>query len=267
MAQDISPLLDAGQLRGAIDALTAALRAAPTDHASRAMLGELLCLAGEFDRAEAQFGVLTQQTVDRPVAIARMRHLIRAAVAREAWFNQGAVPALLSEPTAGQRAAIDLSLAMRAGDEEAIAALLEQAEGVRPKLAGTVDGAAFDDFRDVDDRSAWFVEVLTGDGGYLWVDPASIAGLRFTAAARPIDLLWREARMALHDGRVADIVIPAQYVDAAASEAHRLARETDWNAGPGGAATGTGQRVWLLGEEGLPILDIREIVFTPAGGG
>ena len=264
MPHDISALLEAGQLRAAIERLTGALRSAPTDHASRALLGELLCLAGEFDRAEAQFAVLTQQTVDRPVAIARLRHLIRAAVAREAWFNQGAVPALLSEPTAGQRAAIDLALAMRGGDGATIPPLLEQAEAMRPKLAGTVDGAAFDDFRDVDDRSAWFIEVLTGDGGYLWVDPATVAGLRFTPASRPIDLLWREARMALHDGRVADIVIPAQYVHPDASEAQRLARETDWQEGPGEAATGRGQRVWLLGENGMSVLDIGEIVFAPA---
>ena len=271
MAQDISALLEAGHLQAGIEALTGALRSAPTDHASRALLGELLCLAGQFDRAEAQFAVLTQQTVDRPVAIARLRHLIRAAVAREAWFNQGAVPALLAEPTPGQRVAIDLSLAMRAGamragDDAMIAGLLDQAETARPKLSGHADGVAFDDFRDVDDRSAWFVEVLTGDGGYLWVDAASIAGLRFTAASRPIDLLWREARMALHDGRVADIVIPAQYVDPDASELQRLGRETDWKAGPGGASTGRGQRVWLMGEEGFPILDLNEIVFAPATG-
>ena len=267
MAHDVTALLEAGQLEAAISALTTVLRGAPTDHASRALLGELLCLAGQFDRAEAQFSVLTQQTVDRPVAIARLRHLIRAATAREAWFNQGAVPALLAEPTPAQRAAIDLALAMRATDEAAIPTLLEQAEAVRPKLSGQADGTGFDDFRDVDDRSAWFIEVLTGDGGYLWVDPASVAGLRFTPAARPIDLLWREARMSLHDGRVADIVIPAQYVDPDASEAQRLARETDWKAGPGGASTGAGQRVWLLGEDGAGILDINEIVFTPAAGG
>ncbi len=264
MALDISALLEAGQLRPAIERLNGVLRGAPTDHASRANLAELLCLAGEFDRAEAQLATLSQQTVDRPVALARLRHLIRAAVAREAWFNQGAVPALLAEPTPGQRAAIDLALAMRAGDENAIATRLEQAEALRPKLSGQVDGAAFDDFRDVDDRSAWFIEVLTGDGGYLWVDAASVAGLRFTPAARPIDLLWREARMALHDGRVADIVIPAQYVDPRANEAHRLARQTDWTTGAGSAATGCGQRVWLLGDEGYGLLDIGEITFAPA---
>ena len=94
--------------------------------------------------------------------------------------------------------------------------MLEEAEAARPRIAGTADGAAFDDWRDVDDRSAWFIEMLTGDGGYMWVDPATVAGLRFSPAARPIDLLWREARMALHDGRVADIVVPAQYPASAA---------------------------------------------------
>ena len=261
---DIAAMLDEGRLSPAIEILGARLRAAPTDHPARALLAELLCLAGAFDRAEAQLAVLAQQTVDRPVAIARLRHLIRAAGAREAWFTQGAVPALLGEPTLAQRAAMELALAMRSGgDASPVPDLLARAEELRAKTAGTADGAAFDDLRDVDDRCAWFLEILTGDGGYMWVDMATVAGLRFQPAARPIDLLWRDARMALHDGRVADIVIPAQYVSPAPTETQRLAQETDWTELPGGAFAGAGQRLWLAGEEARGVLDLHEITFAP----
>ncbi len=259
---EIAAMLDAGHLSAAIETLGARLRAAPTDHGARTLLAELLCLAGAFDRAEAQLGVLAQQTVDRPVAIARLRHLVRAASAREAWFTQGAVPALLGEPTPAQRVAMELAVAMRAGQADRTAELLAQAEALRAKTPGSVDGMAFDDLRDVDDRCAWFLEILTGDGGYMWVDMATVAGLRFQPAARPIDLLWREARMALHDGRVADIVIPAQYVSTQPSEAQRLAQVTDWAEGPGGGFSGTGQRLWLAGEEARGVLDLTELTFS-----
>lgn len=257
----IRAALAEGRLGDATTQLLARVRATPTDAAARSTLAELLCLAGAFDRAEAQLAVVAQQTVDRPVALARMRHLIRAALAREAWFETAAVPALLAEPSAAERAALALALVLRAGDGPATAAALGVAEAARPHLAGTVDGTPFDDIRDVDDRCAWFWEILTHDGHYMWTDLAKVEAIAFTPPQRPIDLLWREARLTLWDGRVADIVVPAQYVDAGADERQRLAMSTDWRDGPGGAATGVGQRVLLLGEEARPILEITDIRF------
>ena len=259
---DLKALLDGDRLSDAVTAMAAKLRGAPADHAARTTLAELLCLEGAFERAEAQLAIVAQQDVARPVAIARMRHLIRAAVARQAWFADGAVPALLAAPTALQRLALDLATAMREGAAERVASLLEQAEAARPKLKGIADGVAFDDWRDVDDRSAWFLEVFSHDGGYLWVDLASVAGLQFTPASRPIDLLWREARLELHDGRVAEIVVPAQYAGAATEEGHRLARRTDWAEQPGGAWVGAGQRLWLLGDEAKGVLDLTDMRFA-----
>ncbi len=263
MSDPIRTLLDDGHLAQAIDRLSAQLRSAPADHAARSRLAELLCLSGAFERAEAQLAVLAQQTVDRPVAIARMRHLIRAALAREAWFNDAAVPALLQEPTALQRLAVALAIALREGAADEAAALLAELEARRPKLAGVADGVAFDDWRDADDRSAWFFEVMTQDGGYVWVDLDSVASLRFTPPARPIDLLWRAARLSFHDGRVADIAVPAQYVHPAAEPAHRLAQRTDWQSAAGGAVIGTGQRVVLIGEEACGLLDLTDVTFNP----
>jgi type VI secretion system protein ImpE len=257
----LAGLLEDGRLADAVEAAVARVRAAPADHAARTVLAELLCLSGAFDRAEAQLAIVAQQSVDRPVALARLRHLVRAAVAREAWFAEAAVPALLGPPTDLQRMAIDLALAVRAGDAARAAGLLAAAEAARPRIAGEADGVAFDDWRDVDDRSAWFLEVLTHDGGYLWVDPATVAGLTFEPATRPIDLLWREARMALHDGREAEIVVPAQYAGAA-SDAQRLAQVTDWEERAGGVCAGAGQRLWLLGDDGRGVLELSEIRFT-----
>ncbi len=261
----LADLLAEGRLSDAIAQVTGRLRGAPADAASRTTLAELLCLAGAFERAEAQLAIVAQQTTDRPVALARMRHLIRAALAREAWFRDAAVPALLAEPTELQRLAMALALAVRAGDAAAVAAALDGAEAARPRLAGEADGSdgtmGFDDLRDVDDGSAWFLEILTHDGNYMWTDLGTVEALSFTRPRRPIDLLWREARMTLRDGRVADIAVPAQYVAPAAEERHRVALATDWEDGPGGTARGIGQRVLLLGDAARPILEIDAIRF------
>lgn len=261
----VETALSGGRLTEAVALVTARLKASAGDREARLLLAELLCLSGAFERADAQLAILAQQDLERPVALARMRHLVRAAVAREAWFATGAVPSLLAEPTPVQRAALALGLALRDGDAQRVAAALAGAEAMRPALSGTADGRPFDELRDADDRSAWFLEIFTGDGGYLWVDWSRVASLQFTAPpSRPIDLLWRPARMTLHDGTAADIVVPAQYVAADATDAQRLSRETDWSEGAGGAVTGRGQRVWLVGEEALDILSLRHVAFAAA---
>ncbi len=264
---EVAALLQEGRLADAVAATTTRVRSTPTDTAARTTMAELLCLAGAFDRAEAQLAILAQQTVDRPVAIARTRHLIRAALAREAWFNEAAVPTLVADPGPAQQTALRLEVAMRDGDDAAVAQWLEAAEAARPHVAGSADGVAFDDLRDADDRCAWFLDVLTQDGNYLWVDLATVDSLEFAAVTRPIDLLWRETRITLRDGRAADVVVPAQYVapaGASVTEEHRLARRTDWQDGPGGTMLGIGPRMMLLGEDAKPILDIREIRFDAA---
>jgi len=55
-------LLQAGKLTEAVQALGAELRENPTDAKRRTFLFELLCFAGDFDRAEKQLGVLRQET-------------------------------------------------------------------------------------------------------------------------------------------------------------------------------------------------------------
>ena len=264
----LAALLENGRLTDAMQAATERVRTAPSDSAARANLAELLCLAGALERAEAQMAVLAQQTIDRPIAIARMRHLIRAAIAREAWFNDAAVPQLVAEPGPAQQAALRLAIAMQAGDAAEIASLLEAAEAARARPSGTADGVPFDDLRDADDRCAWFLDVLTQDGNYLWVDLGAVESLEFSPVARPIDLLWRDVRMTLRDGRAADVVVPAQYVvsrdgAAAVEEDHRLSRRTDWRDGPGGAVLGLGQRLWLVGDDAKPLLELSEVRFDP----
>jgi type VI secretion system protein ImpE len=262
----IQDILAAGNLAEATEQVTARLKASPADTAARGLLAELLCLAGAFERAEAQLTTLAQQTVDRPMAIARLRHLVRAALAREAWFNTAAVPSLLREPTVGQRLAIALQVALKDDAADEVVPLLAEAEARRPKLTGSADGVPFDDFRDVDDRCAWFFEVMSNDGGYIWVDLATVEALRFTPPSRPIDLLWREAKLTFHNGATADIAVPAQYVDPQSSPEHRLAQRTDWRDGPGGAVFGSGQRLFLVGDDAKGLMDLTEIVFDrPAG--
>ena len=55
-------LLDSGRLRDALQALTGEVRDNPGDSKRRTFLFELLCFAGEFDRAEKHLDVLARES-------------------------------------------------------------------------------------------------------------------------------------------------------------------------------------------------------------
>lgn len=247
-------------LAAMLSRLLAAVRARPGDVPGRLALAEALILSGALDRAEAQLATAAQLDSSMPVRIGRLRHLLRSEAARLAWYTAGAAPSLVDAPGPAQRAAVALFLAARDGDASVLA---EGTEAARAPLPGTLDGKAFDDLRDLDDLCANYMEVLTADGGYLWIDWPAIASLSFTPPARPLDLLWREARLVLRDGRAADIVVPAQYASPDPQDAHRLARQTDWRV-EGGLVRGAGQRSFLVGDEDRGILSMTELRFGQA---
>ncbi|BCM86993.1 type VI secretion system accessory protein TagJ [Methylobacterium indicum] len=254
----LADLLAEGRLDEAVAAAGRGVKARPGDAAARVTLAELLILQGALDRAEAQLQVAAEQAPAEAPALAILRHLLRGAVARVAWYETGAVPDFVDGPTPRQAEAMRLALAVRAGDAEAAGTARAALEAMPPVRARVDDGAA-QEVRDACDLSQAGFEALTLAGRYLWLAPERIESLAFSAPKRPRDLLWRRAEARLRDGREATFLVLAQYHDPAASEAERLARETAWIAAPGGVVRGRGQRVWLVGDEARDLLTIARI--------
>ncbi|KTS38105.1 hypothetical protein NS228_13570 [Methylobacterium indicum] len=254
----LADLLAEGRLDEAVAAAGRGVKTRPGDVAARVTLAELLILQGTLDRAEAQLQVAAEQAPAEAPALAILRHLLRGAVARVAWYETGAVPDFVDGPTPRQAEAMRLALAVRAGDAEAAGTARAALEAMPPVRARVDDGAA-QEVRDACDLSQAGFEALTLAGRYLWLAPERIESLAFSAPKRPRDLLWRRAEARLRDGREATFLVLAQYHDPAASEAERLARETAWIAAPGGVVRGRGQRVWLVGDEARDLLTIARI--------
>ena len=57
-------LYQAGKLDEAVQALNAEIRDNPTDKKRRTFLFELLCFAGNYERAEKQLEILAQETTE-----------------------------------------------------------------------------------------------------------------------------------------------------------------------------------------------------------
>src|SRR5215475_6643046 len=91
-------LFQAGKLTEAIRALGAAVRDNPTDTRRRTFLFELLCFAGEFDRAAKHLGVLAGESADTEVGALLYRSALTAERQRESIFQKKEYPASAVAP-------------------------------------------------------------------------------------------------------------------------------------------------------------------------
>ncbi len=257
-------LYQAGKLDEAIESAIATVREHPGELPPRWLLAELACFAGQTERADKQLDVIGDQDPQVVQGVALFRHLIRAEQARRQVFTQGRVPELLDKPDEELKLRLQALVCLREGDAPAAAELLERAEALRPAVKGTCDGTPFDDLRDVDDLTASVFEVLTSGGTYYWIPMARVDFVAFHPPRRPRDLLWRPARMVVRGGPDGEVYIAALYPGTHEAEdaRARLGRLTDWVAIHGQASRGVGQRLLLVGDEDLPLMQIGELVMN-----
>ncbi|MBM3546268.1 MAG: SciE type virulence protein [Alphaproteobacteria bacterium] len=260
-------LFDQGKLKAAIEALNAEIRANPTDTKRRAFLGELLCFAGDIDRADRTFDIIGQQNMEAAVPVAGIRHVLRGEMHRRESWNEGRLPEFLDQPPEWLKQTLQSTVLRRGGDAAGAAKCLAEAEAARPAVKGTCNGAAFDDWRDADDTTAGFMEVLTATGKYYWVPFGRIQKLAFERPTNTLDLLWRRAKIEVADGPQGEVYIPALYAgsDKSDDEAMRLGRATDWIEEGEGVVRGVGQRCFLIGEDLKSIMEIETLAFVGAG--
>jgi type VI secretion system protein ImpE len=263
--QTAAALFRAGKLDDAVAAAQAALRKAPTDLNARVLLGELLAFTGNLERADVVLDAASAIDPTTALVVAEFRQLIRADMARRQLFRDGRVPEFLADPTEVQRLQLAALVALRAGDKAEAARQAEAAEAIRPHASGKHGDAAFDDLRDADDLLAGSFEVLTTTGKYFWIPTERVVALEFHAPKRPRDLLWRRASMSVAAGPDGDVYLPAVYVsDDPLSDALRLGRETDWRQADGGPVRGAGQRLFIVGEDAVAMMDLGNFRFEVA---
>ena len=256
-------LFKAGSLQEALAAATDEVKRHPTDTSRRGFLCELLCFAGDFQRADVLLDALSNQDPQAALGVSLFRQVLRAEQARQDFYKQGRLPEFLDLPEPHLKLHLEASILLREGKPKEAASLLEQAEEQRPSVSGTCDGTAFDDFRDIDDLTAGFFEILTSTGKYYWIPVERVELIEFRAAERPRDLLWRRAHTVVRGGPDGEVFFPALYgsTSAETDDRLRLGRMTDWRGGEGGPIRGIGQRMFVIGEEDRTIMELKELTF------
>ena len=226
-----------GRLAEAIDVLGAELRSDPTDARRRTFLFELLCFAGQFDRAEKQLDVLAAAGRESAMGALLYRSALHAERTRREMFRAGTFP--LGNP---------------------------------PPVAGTLNGTPFASLRDADPRIGARLEVYAA-GEYVWIPFAHIESLRVAPPKRLRDLLWSSAVVRTGPEftgmELGEVLVPVLTPGAVDDEddAVRLGRVTEWIDIGNGVAAPVGQKLLLMDDAEVPLLEVRELDVTrpPAG--
>jgi type VI secretion system protein ImpE len=255
------------RLDEAIEAALRKVKAAPTDVDARLLLCDLLCFANQLERADRQLDVLVQQDSSLTPGVGVYRQIIRAELSRREVFDSGRAPEFMGTPPEVLELHLRALIALREGAAREASESLGQAERLRVPLHGQCDDASFDDFRDVDDLTASFLEILASTGKYYWVAWDRLESLEFRPVKHLRDLLWRPAEMVVRGGPEALVYVPVLYPGSHRSEDGelRLGRKTDWVQMPDGPTVGRGQRTFLVGDADKSILSIQKIAFAPDG--
>jgi type VI secretion system protein ImpE len=231
-------LFEAGRLQDAVASLGEELRSNPSDARGRTFLFELLCFAGEFDRAEKQLDVLARTSKEAGMGSLLYRSALHAARLRRDMFAAGDLPtATAPEP-----------------------------------VRGALNGEPFESLTDADPRIGARLEVFAA-GQYTWIPFSQIAAIRAEPPGRLRDLLWLPAQVRtapeFQDADLGEVLLPAltplawRHPD----EEVRLGRTTVAE-DVDGLELLAGRKMLLVDGDLVPLLEIRELhVFSPVRAG
>ena len=260
-------LVDAGKLGEAIEEVTRQVKAHPAEAVHRTFLFELLCFAGEWDRAEKQLDAIGHQNIKAEIGVQAYRNNIKAERDRRRLTSDGLQPHFLAEPPAY----VDLHLAainrLREGNLAEARQTLDRAEEERPALPGTFNGKPFEDFRDWDDIVGPVLELIVKDQ-YTWLPFEQIRRMEINPPKQMRDLMWASGRIEAADGTIGEVYIPALYAGSSehANEQVRLGRMTDWKRVSEDLSLAMGLRLFLVDGEDKPVFEARSVEFEPPRG-
>lgn len=257
--------LAASDPAGALEALTQAVRAKPTDAKLRVFLAQLLCVLGQWERALNQLVVAAELDA---LAIPMKQvygDAIRCEGVRAEVFAGRRTPMVFGQPDEWLAMLIESLLREgrgEPGDRAATQDLRQRAFDAAPASAGSLDGQRFEWLADADMRLGPVLEAFV-NGKYYWVPLARLARIKIEPPEDLRDCVWLPAQLQFQNGGESLALIPTRYVgsEASADGALQLARKTEWRELTDGVWAGAGQRVLGSDAGEYPIMEVREIHF------
>ncbi len=255
--------LTSGDLTQAIERAREDVRSRPLDPHERMFLFELLCFAGQWDRAAVQLDTLKQLSADATAGdLVLCRELLSAQVERERFLSAGRPPRFFIDPPSTVATTLDAWNRLRAGELAEAVDRLDQSEAGRLPPRGRLGEVRFEDFRDTDDALAAVLEAFAR-GVYYWVPWEDIQYLDVQPPRSLRDLLWAPAKIALAQGILGEIYLPCLYPGSAAhsDDLIRLGRKTDWVDAGCGLSRGVGLKTFMADDAFRTIFELRDLHF------
>jgi type VI secretion system protein ImpE len=231
-------LYQAGKLAEAVQALNIELRDNPGDIKRRTFLFELLCFAGNFDRADKQLEILAQESKDAQLGALVYRAALHAERIRCDLFQKREYPRVA-------------------------------ANGAAADLNGTWNGKPFETIGDTDPRIGSRLEVFAA-GQYIWVPFEHIASIEVQPPKRLRDLIWAPAILrpgpAFVERELGEVLLPvlSPLSFQQADDAVKLGRATIWQDTESGESVPFGLKMFLIDDDEVPFLELRHLEFQPA---
>jgi type VI secretion system protein ImpE len=255
-------LLDRHDLTAAIIALNDDIKRYPTEARLRTFLFELLCFAGDYERAHRQLDVLGHQNEKAGIGVEIYRNILRAQAARAGFFSQGTKPRFLFDPPEHVALYVDAQDHLRGERVVEARSLYERAGRIQPEVRGRLKGQPFKSFCDSDDRTSGILEVIAGDS-YIWIPFDRIRKVVIPQPKHLRDLLWAPATVEIDESPAGEVFLPVLYAgsEMEPDDKVRLGRMTEWRNLGAGLVGGVGQKTFLVDDREVSILEIGELEF------
>jgi type VI secretion system protein ImpE len=226
-------LFDSGQVTEAVKALGAYLRDHPNDVTQRIFLFELLCFAGDYDRAEKHLHLLAKGGNQAEIGAVLYFSALHAERTRQEMFRTQDFPKS-SAPTDG--------------------------------FVGTLNGKPFTSIRDADPDIGGRLEIYAA-GSYMWLPFRHISSLQIEPPKRLRDMLWTPAWVttgqSFQGAELGEVIIPVIYPFSwkHPEESVWLGRSTAWGEDDQGTQYPSGQKMFLVDGQEVSLLEIRSLEF------
>jgi type VI secretion system protein ImpE len=273
-------LLKNGDVKQALTELFAQVRAQPSDPKHRIFLFQLLCVAGQWDRALTQLNVAQELDPASGIMGKAYQEILHCEAIRRAVFEGTRTPLLFGEPQPWLAQLLEALRLDGKGQSDAANELRRKAFDEAPATPGTIqtlnrnvapgsdptlEETSFEWLADGDSRLGPVIEFII-NGRYYWAPQHHIAEIVVEPPADLRDLVWVPAHFRWANAGEAVGVIPTRYVGSEASEdgAVQLARKTSWTEIGEEMYSGLGQRTFMSDAGDYNLLDVRRITFAPA---
>ena len=255
-------LVQQGELKAALAALSDQVRSKPADANLRVFLFQLLAVLGQWDRANTQLEMSGELDSSVAAMVMVYRDVINCELHRQAVFAGKSKPLIFGKPEEWVALLVEAQQAFANGDLDAFNMLNSKALEMAPASSGNIDGEAFEWLADADQRLGPVFEMIF-NGQYYWVPMANVRSVTMEDPVDLRDLVWQPAEVTWTNGGRNAVMMPSRYpLTDGATEGELMARGTNWKQHQEDLFEGIGQRMLATDKQDYSFLQVRSIQFN-----